>query len=167
MNLVFSLLTPDMDRRGFACGEAGLDAYLQKQAGQDMRRGFATVIAARESSRPEKVIGFYSLAAASVLLDALPEATVRKMPRYPSVPAIRLGRLAVIQKMQGRHVGSLLVWDAMRRCCRNELAWAVMLVDAKSDRLAAFYEKFLFRRFSDRDCSLWISRRQVEHMLAR
>ena len=167
MKLVFSLLTPDMDRSGFACGEAALDAYLQKQAGQDMRRGFATVIAARESSTPEKVIGFYSLAAASVLLDALPETTARKMPRYPSVPAIRLGRLAVTQEMQGRHVGSLLVWDAMQRCCRNELAWAVLLVDAKSDRVAAFYEKFLFRRFSDRQYSLWISRRQVEHLLAR
>ena len=167
MKLVFSLLTPDMDRNGFACGEAALDAYLQKQAGQDMRRGFATVIAAREPSNPEKVIGFYSLAAASVLLDARPEATARKMPRYPSVPAIRLGRLAVTQEMQGRHVGSLLVWDAMQRCCRNELAWAVLLVDAKSDRLAAFYEKFLCRRFSDRQCSLWISRRQVEHLLAR
>ena len=166
MKLVFSLLTPDMDRNGFACGEAALDAYLQKQAGQDMRRGFATVIAAREPSNPKKVIGFYSLAAASVLLDALPEATARKMPRYPSVPAIRLRRLAVTQEMQGRHVGSLLVWDAMQRCCRNELAWAVLLVDAKSDRLAAFYEKILFRRFSDRQCSLWISRRQAEHLLA-
>ena len=167
MKLVFSLLTPDMDRNGFACGEAALDAYLQKQAGQDMRRGFATVIAAREPLNPEKVIGFYSLAAASVLLDALPEATARKMPRYPSVPAIRLGRLAVTQEMQGRHVGSLLVWDAMQRCCRNELAWAVLLAEAKSDRLAAFYEKILFRRFSDRQCSLWISRRQAEHLLAR
>lgn len=167
MNLVFSPLSPDMDRGSFVCGEAALDAYLQKHAGQDMRRGFATVIAARESSRPEKVIGFYSLAAASASLDALPEETARKMPRYPFVPAIRLGRLAVTQEMQGRHVGSLLMWDVMRRCCRNELAWAVLLVDAKSERLAAFYEKFLFRRFSDRECSLWISRRQVEHMLAQ
>lgn len=165
MNLVFSLLTADMDRRGFSCGEAALDTYLQQQAGQDMRRGFATVIAARESSRPEKIIGFYSIAAASVLLDTLPEATARKMPRYPSVPAIRLGRLAVTQEMQGRHVGSLLVWDAMQRCCRNELAWAVLLVDAKKDSLAVFYEKFLFRRFADRKNSLWISRRQVEHLL--
>ena len=111
-------------------------------------------------------VGFYSLAAASILLDALPEATVRKMPRYPSVPAIRLGRLAVTQERQGRHVGSLLVWDAMQRCCRKDLAWAVPLVDAKSDRLAAFYEKFLFRRVADGKCSLWLSQRQVEHMLA-
>lgn len=89
------------------------------------------------------------------------------MSRYPSVPAIRLRRLAVTQEMQGRHVGSLLVWDAMQRCCRNELAWAVLLAEAKSDRLAAFYEKILFRRFSDRQCSLWISRRQAERLLAR
>lgn len=45
MNLLFGLLTPDLDKSGFACGEPALDAYLKKQAGQDMKRGFATVVA--------------------------------------------------------------------------------------------------------------------------
>jgi ribosomal protein S18 acetylase RimI-like enzyme len=166
MNLLFGLLTPDMDKSGFACGEPALDAYLQKQAGQDVKRGFATVVAARESSSPNVIAGFYTLCAASILLTALPEDIARKMPRYPSVPAIRLGRLAVSAAMQRQHIGSLLVMDALLRACRNELAWAALLVDAKSDLAAAFYEKFLFQRFQENNFSLWMHRKQAEALAA-
>jgi ribosomal protein S18 acetylase RimI-like enzyme len=164
--LFFGLLTPDMDRSGFGCGEPALDVYLRQQAGQDMKRGFATVVAARESSRPKTIVGFYTLCAASVLLTALPEDSARKMPRYPSVPAIRLGRLAVLSSSQGRHIGSLLVMDALRRACGNELAWAAFLVDAKNERAATFYRKFLFQRFSESRLSLWMHRKQAEALAA-
>lgn len=166
MSLLFGLLTPEMDRRGFACGEPALDAYLHKQAGQDMKRGFATVVAARESSSPAVIVGYYTLCAASILLTALPEETARKMPRYPAVPAIRLGRLAVSRSMQGQHIGSLLVLDAVRRAWRNELAWAAFLVDAKNERAAAFYEKFLFQRFRENTLTLWMHRKQAGALIA-
>lgn len=166
MNLLFGLLTPDLDKSGFACGEPALDAYLKKQAGQDMKRGFATVVAARENAAPDVIAGFYTLCAASIPLTALPENIARKMPRYPSVPAIRLGRLAVASAMQGQRIGSLLVMDALRRACRNELAWAVFLVDAKNDRVAAFYEKFLFQRFCENRLALWMHRKQAEALSA-
>jgi ribosomal protein S18 acetylase RimI-like enzyme len=122
-------------------------------------------VAARDSAAPDTIIGFYTLCAASVSLSALPESAVRKMPRYPSVPAIRLGRLAVRQSAQGRRIGSLLVLDAVRRACQLDLAWAVFLVDAKNDRVAAFYEKFLFQRFSENSCALWMHRKQAVALL--
>ena len=164
MKLLFDLLTPDMDRSGFTCGEPALDAYLRKQAGQDMRRGFATVIAARQEDNPKTVVGFYTLSAASILLTSLPDETARKMPRYPSVPAIRLGRLAVTSAFQGQHIGSLLVLDALHRACCNELAWAVFLVDAKTEKAAVFYEKFLFQRFEEHKIQLWMHRKQAKRL---
>lgn len=165
MKLLFDLLTPDMDRKGFTCGEPALDVYLSRLASQDMRRGFATVIVAREESHPKKVVGFYTLSAASILLTSLPEEMARKMPRYPSVPAIRLGRLAVDTSKQGQHIGSLLVLDALRRACRNELAWAVFLVDAKSERSVIFYERFLFQRFQENSLALWMLRKNAERIM--
>ena len=113
MSLLFGLLRPGLDKGAFACGQPALDAYLRKQAGQDMKRGFATVVVACESSSPNVMVGFYTLCAASILLTALPTDLARKMPRYPSVPAIRLGRLAVSSARQGQHIGSLLVLDAL------------------------------------------------------
>lgn len=167
MKLLFDLLTPDMEKGGFTCGEPALDAYLHKQASQDMRRGFATVIAARQATNPQKVVGFYALSAASIILTSLPHETARKMPRYPSVPAIRLGRLAVDASKQGQHIGSLLVLDALHRACRNELAWAIFLVDAKSERSAIFYEKFLFQRFHENTLALWMLRKNADKLVGR
>ena len=96
------------------------------QAGQDQKRGFATVVIASDTQTPDKVIGFYTLAAASVLLTNIPEAEARRMPRYPAVPAIRLGRLAVASAFQGQHMGSLLVLAALRRSCCNEPAQGLL-----------------------------------------
>ena len=164
MNLLFRLLPAGTSRGGFTCGNKALDAYWRTQAGQDQKRGFATVVIASDTQTPDNVIGFYTLAAASVLLTDIPEAEARRMPRYPAVPAIRLGRLAVASAFQGQHIGSLLVLDALRRSCCNELAWAIFLVDAKEERTVAFYEKFLFKRFAQRPLSLWMHRKQAERI---
>ena len=164
MNLLFRLLSAGMARDGFTCGDKALDAYWRTQAGQDQKRGFATVVLASDTQTPDKVIGFYTLAAASVLLTDIPEAEACRMPRYPAVPAIRLGRLAVASTFQGQHIGSLLVLDALRRSCCNELAWAVFLVDTKEERTVTFYEKLLLKRFAQRPLSLWMHRKQAERI---
>ncbi len=165
MTLLFGLLTPEMEKTGFSCDEPALDNYLQKQASQDMKRGFATVIVAREACAPQKIIGYYTLSAASIILSALPEEIAKKMPRYPAVPAIRMGRLAVHTDYQGKHVGSLLMLDALRRSCQNEMAWAVFLVDAKHEKAKKFYKKFLFQSFEENTLSLWMHRKQAEKLI--
>lgn len=48
------------------------------------------------------VAGYYTLSAASVALADLPDAVSRKLPRYPTIPAFRRGRLAVDVKYRGR-----------------------------------------------------------------
>jgi predicted N-acetyltransferase YhbS len=164
VKLIFRLLAADMDRTGFSCGEPALDHYLKRQAGADMRRGFATVVTACAEDRPASIIGYYTLSAASIPLASLPDEIRGKMPRYAAVPAIRLGRLAVDSSQQRQHIGSLLVLDALRRSCRNELAWAVFLVEAKSDELARFYRKFLFRPFAENTLFCWMHRKQAEKL---
>ena len=164
MKLRFAPLPGKVERSHFSCGVPELDAYLRYQAGQDTMRGFATVIVACPEETPATIIGYYALSAASIPLTSLPEETSRKMPRYRNVPAVLLGRLAVSQTMQGRHIGSLLLFDALKRACDNELAWAVFLVEAKNDRAAAFYEKFRFARFQSRPSTLWMTRKHAERL---
>ncbi len=162
MSLIFSPLRKGMKKSAFACGEAALDAYLRHQARQDMERGFATVIAAVDAIAPEMVLGFYTLSASSILLPDIPEDVRKKMPRYPAAPAVLLGRLAVSLESQGRHIGTLLLVDALTRACRTDLAWAIFCVEAKNQRVAAFYEKMMFQPFQDRPQSLWMHRKQAE-----
>ena len=168
MNLHFSLLseeTGQADRQKFSCGIPELDAYLHRQAGQDMARGFATVVLARSAETSAGIFGYYAFSAASIPIVSLPQETSGKMPHYRNVPAILLGRLAVALPMQNRRIGSLLLFDALKRACASEIAWAIFMVDAQNDRAAAFYEKFNFLRFHHATYSLWITRKQAQRLI--
>lgn len=165
MSLLFQPLSSSMDKSAFTCGEPDLDLYFKTQASQDMKRHFASVIVASEVSNPNIIIGYYTLCASSIVLNALPEPLAKKMPKYPLVPAIRLGRLAVHQEKQGQHIGSLLLLDALKRSCNNEMAWAVFLVDAKNEAVTNFYTKFQFQSFVENTQNLWVHRKQVEKIV--
>ena len=87
-----------------------------------------------------RIAGFYTLAAASVALDSLPEGMAKGLPRYPAVPAMLIGRLAVAIEHQGKGLGSALIADAVVRTDRLGVGAFAIIVDAKDDRARAFYE---------------------------
>lgn len=138
-------LDDEDDTADFRCGEAALDEYLQRYARQDARRGVTRVFAATPTDRPREVLGFYTLSAASVAADHLPEAIRRKLPRYP-VPVALLGRLAVRRSEQGKGLGAILLADVCKRvaAASQTLAVAAIVVDAKSPTAASFYHHFGF-----------------------
>lgn len=145
MAYVICPLGPDVDRAAFACGEPALDDYLQRHASQDIKRGVARVFVVCPVGQPQQIAGYYTLSAASVAAQTLPEAWRKKLPRYP-VPVALLGRLAVSQQAQGTGVGGMLLADACKRvaAASQTLAVAAIVVDAKTERAAAFYRHFGF-----------------------
>lgn len=145
---IVELLANAHDRKGFTCGVPALDRYFQTQARQDMRRRVATCFVARHIAQGT-VAGFYTLAATSLLLTDLPEDTARKLPRYPAVPAILLGRLAVSSAHQGQKLGAALLADALERAARTEIGAFALLVDAKDDSAVRFYQHHGFTQLPD------------------
>ena len=93
----------------------------------------------------EDIAGYYTLTATSIALDAVSAEIVKKLPRYPVVPAALLGRLAVSKAWQGKGLGSALLADALLRTARTELGVFAMLVDAKDEAACRFYEHFGFK----------------------
>ena len=134
------------DRTRFACGVAALDAYFRTQATQDVRRrASACYVAVEEGS--DKVAGYYTLAAGGVPLTDLPESLSKRLPRYPSVPVARVGRLAVDQAHKGIKLGGALLADAVLRALRSEVAVFALVVDAKDDAAVAFYRHHGFEAY--------------------
>ena len=125
------------DRNTFCSGSEPLDRYLQQQATQDMRRRVATCFVALASN--QCIAGYYTLASASLLLSDLPASIRKKLPRYPTVPTVRMGRLAVHQAFQGQGLGGALLADALDRAARSEITAYALMVDAKDGAAAAFY----------------------------
>ena len=155
--MVFEALGKRHDRSRFSCGQAELDDWFRRRAGQDERRNVARVFVAAD--RDLGVVGFYSLSAFKLGLDDLPEEIARKLPRYDDgVPAALIGRLARDERMRGKGVGELLVADAVRRVLGAARALAVLaiVVDAKNERAATFYEGLGFRRFPLRPNRLFL-----------
>lgn len=153
------------DRASFSCGVPALDSYLARQAGQDLRRNVATVFVAEERS-DGAVHGFYTLSMASILLDQLPVEVAKRLPRYPSVPAVRLGRLAVHLVARNQGLGTHLLMDAMDRSLRTEIAWAGFLVEAKGEDAREFYRRFGFQPFSDEPNYLFLTRKTIAPLFA-
>jgi hypothetical protein len=75
---------------------------------QDVRRR-ATACYVAADAATSRIAGYYTLAAGGVLLSDLPDALTKRLPRYPSVPVARLGRLAVDAAYRGRKLGAALL----------------------------------------------------------
>ena len=132
------------ERSAFRCGEEALDRYFQTQATQDIRRRVANCFVAVEVATG-RAAAFYTLSAASIPFVDLPVEETKRLPRYPTLPAVRIGRLAVDERFQGRGLGAALLVDAAHRAIQGGAATFTLLVDAKNDRAVAFYRRYGFR----------------------
>jgi ribosomal protein S18 acetylase RimI-like enzyme len=136
------------DRTEFTCGVDALDRYFREQAGQDVRRRVTACFLAREMVT-DRIAGFYTLAAGGILLAQMPVRLAKRLPRYPAVPVARLGRLAVAGACHGRKLGGALLWDAVERATRSEVAVYALVVDAKDQQAQSFYLHHGFVPFGD------------------
>jgi len=145
------------DREGFACGEPSLDAYLRQRAVQHHRSGISTTHVLVDDADPTRILGYYSLSAAQLLLTDLQQADRKRLPDYP-VPAIRMGRLGVSASEQGKGHGEYLVGHAVARCLalRGQLGVRVLLVDALHERAARFYRAYGFREATTNPHTLYL-----------
>ena len=141
------------DRSDFGCGSEPLDRYFKTQASQDVRRRVRVCYLALEKTTG-RIAGYYTLSAADVPVSDLPPEVARRLPRYPSVPAARIGRLAIDQSFQGRGLGGALLLNAAMRALRSEIAVFALAVDAKDDEPAAFYRHHGFTAFDSNPLQL-------------
>jgi len=132
------------DRAAFSCGNQQLDSYLQRQAGQDMKKRAAVPFVITPDHNT--IAGFYTLSQYAMDLGELPEEISKKMPRYPMVSTTLLGRLAVSERFRGQRLRERLLMDALHRALQSskQIASAAVVVDAKDDQAAAFYRKYGF-----------------------
>jgi GNAT superfamily N-acetyltransferase len=139
------------DRSGFSCGVDDLDRYLRTQASQDVRRRANGVFVLVEPEKPETVLGYYTLSATGLPPGDIPPAARKHIPRYPLVAATLVGRLAVSETRQGERLGAMLLADAVRRAhaSASTVGSLMLVVDAASERAAAFYEGNGFVRLPD------------------
>jgi GNAT superfamily N-acetyltransferase len=128
------------DRESFDCGEETLNESLHRYARQSHERGAAKTFLAIDDTDHKTILGFYSLSPASVDYARTPEVVRRGLARH-DVPGFRLARLALDRRLQGQGLGGQLLLAAGRRCllAAAEVGGVVLVIDAKNERVAAWY----------------------------
>jgi hypothetical protein len=144
------------DRGRFDCSNAEFNDWFRRRAKQDQDRRVTAVHVFAPTSEPTQVAGFYSLSASSVQLAELPASQICKLPRYPHVPAVLIGRLARDVNFPG--IGNLLLVDGLERIKihSNNIAAAVIIVEAIDDAASNFYERFGFIPFGSNPRKLFL-----------
>jgi GNAT superfamily N-acetyltransferase len=144
-------LDREHDRAAFACGIESLDTYLKTQASQDLRRKANAVFVMVAPSRPEEIVGYFTLCALALEQGAVPEAARKYVPRYPLVSATLIGRLAVAKPLQGQGLGGALLARALRLAYDNAslVGSSMIIVDPIDEAAARFYEAHGFLRLRD------------------
>lgn len=165
LDYVIEPLGSHHDRAAFSCGIVQLDTYLQRQATQDNRNDFAVPFALIDKNSGA-VAGYYTLSSLHIDMGELPTEITRKLPRYPTAPAILLGRLAIDKKYQGRKLGEMLLMDALYRSLNSshEIASMAVVVDAKDEKARSFYERYDFIQFPNSPLRLFLPMKSIAKM---
>jgi ribosomal protein S18 acetylase RimI-like enzyme len=144
------------DRTEFFCGVAALDRYFREQVTQDIRRRVTNCFVAIAADGG-LIAGYYTLAASSLALTDLPPAEMKRLPRYPVLPAVLIGRLAVDHRFRGRGIAGALLSDATQRAMRAEPGVFALIVDAKDDNAFGFYRHHGFTPLQSKPHALFLS----------
>lgn len=145
------------DRKAFDCGQADLNNYLQQTAQQHQKKQISRTWVAVYPTQSEKILGFYTTTLAEIPPDHLNAKDAKKLPKT-HLPVVRLSRLAVDSHYQGLQIGQRLLIDAMLRTVRllNAFAVVAMVVDAKDERAALYYQHFGFIPLQDESLKLYL-----------
>jgi ribosomal protein S18 acetylase RimI-like enzyme len=149
----FAPIDKSIDTTTFECEEEQLTSYFRTYARQNHEKRIATCMVCLD--RQNRIVGYYTFAMAQVAKQSLPPDLAKGIPGYP-MGAIRIGRLARDKSAQGQGVGEVLLRDCLRRivglATTTDItgpAFRFILVDAKTEKAAKFYEKYGFVRFKD------------------
>jgi GNAT superfamily N-acetyltransferase len=156
------------DRAAFDCGEPALNEFLWRHARQSHDKGAAKTFLAIANADGKSILGFYSLAPASLEYARTPEIIRKGLARH-DVPVFRLGRLAVNRAVQGQGLGGQLILAAGRRCllAAREVGGAALLIDAKNERAAKWYSSYGAVPLADAPLSLLLPLATIQDALRK
>lgn len=134
------------DRAGFDCGVAELNTFIQKTARRQDERHLVRTTVLVDTDQPERILAFYSTAPCET--------------DYPHpVPFLRMARLATHRSVQGQGFGEVALLSAIDDAAtisRTFTAIGGLVVDAKDQQAAAFYEKYEFIRIEENGLQLFL-----------
>jgi len=155
------------DHSAFECSKPELDEWLRKYAFADQQSNSSVTWVL---TRDEKgVIGYYTLAPQSIdPRHGDPGRLGKGLPTERPIPVYLLARLALDASEHGQSLGADLLRDALARCAAGAESFGgrAVLVHAKDDEAARFYEHHGFVAMEENPRSLHLLMKDIKQSLA-
>lgn len=150
------------NRDSFDCGNNQLNEFLKHHARKNHENNSAKTFLAIDNA-DGRILGFYSLSPVSIIHASVPSQVTKGLARH-DVPAFLLGRLAVDNSVQGKGLGGQLLLAAGRRCLNvaSQVGGVAMVIDAKDEKVALWYENYGGIRLLDKPLTLMIPLKTIE-----
>lgn len=155
-------LNKDHETQGFDCGNAALNEWLIRFAWTNNQANSARTFVVCDDL---KVAGYYSLAVGSVEYDDVLPRIRKELARHP-VPVVILARLAVDAGYKGYGMGKGLLRDALLRILNisGQVGIRAVLVNAKTEDVRIFYEKYGFEPMPDNPLKLMLLIKDIKRI---
>jgi hypothetical protein len=144
--LIIEPLSDKYDRRSFDCGDPEVTRFLREQALQDHKKNLSrTMVLVDDEASTTHIIGYHTLLFSYISQSEIPQD---KPIITRDIPVVLLGQLGVGINYQGKGYGERLLMDAQARVHEISLKIGVraMILDARTERLAKWYESYDFIR---------------------
>src|SRR5580698_9969959 len=145
MAIIIRCLEESDEVGNFDCGNEPLNNYPKRHAWNNQEKSsIGVTYVAVDESAPRAVLGYFTLAMATVSREVFPKKYVRGLPAY-DLPLILLARLAVDRRFAGRGLGHVLISEALRISLRvaDEVGCRCVVTDAYRDRVS-WYARYGF-----------------------
>jgi GNAT superfamily N-acetyltransferase len=145
MGVIVRRLEQEDEVENFDCADQPLNYYLKRHAWSNQEKSsIGVTYVAIDEAAPRAVLGYFTLATASVPCNAFPKKYVRGLPPY-DLPLILLARLAVDRRFARRGLGHALISEAFRVSLRvaDEVGCRCIVTDAYRNRVS-WYAKYGF-----------------------
>ena len=152
------------DRSQFGCSNPELDRYFHTQVSQDVKCQLSIAFIAWHNTS-ETIAGYYTLSAVTVPFSDLDDDWRKKLPQYPSMPAVLVGRLAVDRYFQGYGLGPMRLADAAARTLQSDIGAHFLIVDAIGEVAGRFYRHLGFRYIPDSPERFFIPLKTLKNLL--
>lgn len=148
----------------FDCGVKSKNTFLQKFALQNSKGGLGRTYVAEKAPDENTIFGYYTISSSSVKFANIPS---KNLPRYP-IPSVLIGKLAIDKIVQNQGLGSVLLFDGLKRAAKiaDELGVFLVEVSALDENAKAFYKKHEFVEMLDADSRLYLSLKKIRKLLA-
>ena len=140
-------LTRAHQRKLFACGDEEVTRFLREKAWQDQERDLSrTLVLVDEKTNAQRIVGYHTLVMTQVRQKEIPHD---KPLIKRAIPVILLGQIGIELSFQGQGWGDLLLTDAQAKVDQisTKIGLRALMLDARNERLAQWYESRDFVRF--------------------